>query len=65
MAFTTEYETPTWRSSMSFISWAQMVGNPSAPVPAAPPRSAPPAFSTERRDGPFFEAVFAFPEFFG
>jgi hypothetical protein len=32
-----------------------MVGNPvTAPAPAAPPKRAPPALSSARRDGPFF-----------
>src|SRR5271169_5988431 len=40
---------------MSFISCAQIVGKPViAPAPAAPPNSAPPAFSSARRDGPAF-----------
>src|ERR1700730_9415109 len=43
---------------MSLISCAQMVGKPViAPAPAAPPSSAPPAFRSARRDGPFFAAA--------
>ena len=45
IAFTTEYDTPTWRNSMSLISCAQIVGKPvMASVPTAAPATAAPAF---------------------
>src|ERR1700691_5359610 len=53
MAFTTEYDTPTWRNSMSLISWAQIVGKPvMASVPTAAPATAAPAFRNDRRSMP-------------
>src|SRR3954447_22250026 len=48
MALTTEYETPTWRSSMFLISWAQIVGKP---VRAPEPTAAAAPFRIARRVG--------------
>src|ERR1700730_6297200 len=62
IAFTTEYDTPTWRNSMSLISCAQIVGKPvMASVPTAAPATAAPAFRNDRRSMPLVDLAVLLP----
>jgi hypothetical protein len=55
MAWTTEYDTPMWRSVIFLMSCAQIIGKPvMAPEPTAAPAATDVPFSKARRVTPIF-----------